>query len=250
MFAIRLPEEHRPWAAQDVVTLRFLTWRIVRSIVVCLLLLGLAVVGFHSTNRWPSRTHVLIGVLVCVVFGLLSSRKTLIRKTLRWQHVDKHGNPSHPAGAFVRLGNAEAALLAVVGLVLWAAASAVLGYGTRPTTLPAAKCDPVDAATTGRIEGAFKAKGTTISLSRLVTYEGGAVVATIVKPPDKEAKFAAFVSEDGTLYELELRNRDRVAEPVVTSLPKRALDVGRPQDRLVSQAVIRSATCLGEAGTH
>src|SRR4051812_39876058 len=176
LLGLRLPREHRAWVASDVTSASFLTWRVVRTFLWCAVAIGLYVLGQTAMYQQPARRSIIRLLLIGLAYALLASRNTLVRRTLRWQRIDKHGRPAR-ARRVALLDNTEAAALVLAGAILVTGGAAVFGYGLRPSTPAAAPCTKPDLNLANRLRAGFKAKGANLVAPQVVKYRRGEVVA-------------------------------------------------------------------------
>lgn len=235
---LRLPQEYRPWVAADVADKRFLTHRIVRTLLWEAVLLGLWAVGHHAgRGEWPAKLSVIRFGLVMLAYALFSSRDALVKRTLQWQRIDRNGAPVARLKRMGLFEQKEAALLAVAALVLWTGGAYVGGYGLRPTGIAAIPCREASPATLDRIKAGFvKDQDITFVTTRTVPYPGGEIVVGIVNTPKRGTdKKQAF---EGWLVTGEGIARLGGTEPVTTfAEAERA-------DRAAGPALKRAVECL------
>jgi hypothetical protein len=240
LLGLRLPEQHRAWVAEDVASRGYLTWRVVRTALWGLAALGLYVLGQSAMWQQPARRTVIRIALLLLAYALLASRSTLVRRTLRWQRVDKHGRPVRPKG-MATLGNAEAALVVALAAILVTAGSAVFGYGLRPSGAAVAPCRKPDATLAAELKSGFKNPAASLVSPQVVKFNNGVVVATFFTTPEKkQPTFAAFIVDHGTVYELRAPDN---AKGAATTFPP-----PKTTDRISVEALQRAVTCLGKGG--
>jgi hypothetical protein len=235
VLGLRLPEQYRPWVAEDVARKPFLTWRIGRTIVWEAAFLALYVLGQTTMFQRPHPLTVRRLIYGLLILALLASGNTLVRRTLRWQRIDKHGHPVAPKGLAV-LENHEAALLAVALLVAFTGAAGVFGYALRPTGVSVAPCRGPDAETLAAIRAGLKNDATVIKNPQAISYANGKIVAAVVEQPGKKALFTAWIVEGGKVFELR-QPAQKKESPTTFDPPVRA-------DRVAVDALQRAATCL------
>jgi hypothetical protein len=240
LLGLRLPREHRPWVAYDVTSAMYLTWRVTRTFLWCSAAVGLYVVGQSAMYRAPAHRSIFRLLLLGLAYALLASRAALVRRTLRWQRIDKHGRPVR-ARRLALLGNTEAAVLVLAGAILLTGASAVFGYGLRPNTPAAAPCNKPDLTLANRLRAGFKAAGANLVAPQVVKYSKGEVVAAYYTTPAKpNPQFVGFIVDKAAIYELRAPNAEKSA---VTTFPPPP-----SADRVSVEALQRAVTCLGKVG--
>jgi hypothetical protein len=240
LLGLRLPEEYAPWVAHDVTTKTFLNWRSIRRVVWGLTFVGLYAVGQHAAYRWPASRPTLLRLsLAAIVWALLTSGPRMARHTLRWQRIDKRGNPVPPRGHGL-LEQTEAALLGVALLIALTGGAAAFGYGLRPTE---AVCDTPSAATLDQIKAGLTKKDATISAVSSIEYATGELVGALLKAPRpnnpsaQDASLEFWIVEGGRIY-TTARNAQ---SPSWSSFP-----TAPAADRVANEAVTRVAACLSK----
>ena len=226
VLGLRLPEEYRPWVARDVAGKHFLTWRMGRTFVWGLALIGLYYVAQAAVYEAPDRRMLVRLALVALAAALLASGKTLVRRTLRWQRVDKRGNPSAPKGLAV-LDNQQALVLAVAVLVLFTGASAMFGFIRRPTGIGGARCRDADATSLRIIRGGLKDQSTELKSAKQLKFGDRRVVSAMAEGTEGPARIWIWVINGTQVYELrsalESENSPTTFPPIPTNRVDRAL---------------------------
>lgn len=238
LLGLRLPAEYRPWVARDVANRAFLTWRMGRTFVWGLALIGLFYVADAAIWEPPSRRLLLRIVLVALAAALLASGKTLVRRTLRWQRIDKRGQHVAPKGLAV-LDNQQALVLGAAALVAFTGASALAGFALRPTGIAAAKCGKPDAATLDRIRSGLKDSSTALQEPRQLKFDQRKLVTAMVNTPEGQPRIWLWLVEGPEIFELRTpkeKNSPTSFEPLPTSRV----------DRDLAPAVQRLFDCLGD----
>ncbi len=241
VLGLRLPAEYRLWVAQDVTSKLFLTWRIARTYLWFLVLLGVVYTAATLSDRRPGTTRVVQALLITLAVSLLSSGTTLVRRTLRWQRIDRRGRPVRPKGAAV-LSNQEAVVAGALVLVLVAGGTAAVTWLLfRPTGFNAVACRAPDDVLQARLRGGLKDTSQELVRPQQIPLGQSQLVGTyLTKPGDKNARLAFWLIEGETIYEL----RDPVKEETAVStfgLPPAA-------DRLAPEAVRRVFDCMNGKG--
>lgn len=239
---LRLPAEYRQWVAEDVAGKTYLNWRLVRSFLWGAVLVGcfyLAIWAEYEKLGWRRAVQMLAAAMA---YTLLLTRKAVVRRTLRWQRVDKRGRPVAPKG-FGLLTQAEGVAAVTALAVLATGAAAVFGYNLNPDGPRGAKCKPPSKEIQARLVAGFKKPGVTLVVPRTVKYSTGQVIATLYREPG-EAKatnfIALLVGNDGTIYEV---NRQMPNAPDTVTTFGRAPSA----DRVSSEALIRAVECMSKA---
>jgi hypothetical protein len=245
VLGLRLPERYHAWVAQDVRSRRFVTWRGGRTMLWMLALVGLAVVGYHAgRGRWPTKWSFIRAGLVVLAVALFSSREALVRRTLQWHRIDRHGRPAKKVRRMGLLRSAEAAALAVAVAVAWTAGSYVWGYSARPTGPSVAPCRDADPVLFQRILDARKDPKVEYAKTRAVHFKGGDVISAIIKPDagQEQVKFDSWIVRPGgeTIERIVLKSPDGAAPPVTTTFAE-----AQKLDRLTLTAVVRTLQCMG-----
>lgn len=238
VLGLRLPDQYRAWVARDVASPMFLTFRIARTYLWCLALIGLLYVGMSAVHEPPGRTRLIQLVLITLAVSLLSSGATLVRRTLRWQRVDRRGRPVKPKGLAV-LGNAEAVALGLAVLVAFTSLMALWGFALRPTGYNAVKCRPPDDQLLSRLRGGLKDTATQIERPQTIPMGQSQLLAAYLRKPGAAKPDLGFWLVEGeTIYELR-----PASDPGKTTFqPPPAVD------RLAPEAVMRIAGCLSGKG--
>jgi hypothetical protein len=243
---LRLPEQYRAWVAEDIPTTSFLLWNMLRTFLWLLAGIGLYALGWHATNAWPSKRTLYFLVGGAALWALLTSRKALVQKTLRWQRIDKQGRPRRPKRLAV-LGNVEAALLAAAVLVAFTGGAAAFGYGRRPEGVNAIACDKTDPATLARIMAGVKHPQATALASRSLKSSTAEIVGVLLQEPAPKGSKTAKTSwleliqiEGPNIYAYrfeKLGTWTTFPEPVKS-------------DRINTEVIARVVKCLGSAVSH
>ena len=220
LLGLRLPERYRRWVARDVVSRSFLTWRIGRTVVWLLALLGLFALTTDVMYRPLARRTLFQATLAVLAVSLLASGQTLVRRTLQWQRIDRHGRPVAPR-RLSALDNAHAVILAIATLVAFAGVSSVVAYSRRPPG-----CDPADAAVIDRIRGAVKKPGTTVEDARQVGYGGQEVVAAYVTPPGEQRRLWFWIVDGTEVFEIRTAEQSEFSPTTLPPIPRERIDRG------------------------
>jgi hypothetical protein len=240
---LRVPEQYRAWVAEDLKGLPFLVWNMLRTALWLLAGVALFAIGQHAAWDWPSRKSLLFLVGGALLWALLSSRKTLVRKTLRWQRIDKRGNP-RPPKRLALLDNREAVALGLVALMLLTGASAVWGTHKRPKVETFVPCDQPDAATMARIEAGITHPDTKVYLAQSLTSATGEQIVALVLQENKAAPGATrptsqievLIVQGARITALRFKVEGWTRFPA----PART-------DRIAAEITTRLFTCLGKA---
>lgn len=241
LFGLRLPDQYVPWVVEDTKSRLFLTWRAGRTFVWLVALIGLYAVGqYYGLGEWPRTLTLGRLVIVALAIALFSSREQLVRRTLRWHRVDKHGNPSARVRRFARLDNREAALLGLAAVVAWTGGATALGYGLRPTGIAAVPCREAEPAVFDRIRAGATGSPEYLT-TRMVRFEGGDIVLAVVAAPkgqpDAKPSIEAWIVRGDVI--------ERISGPeqaTTTRFPRFDDQV----DRIAGQALERAAQCLSQ----
>ncbi len=239
LLGLRLPAEYRAWVAEDVSRAAFLNWRMARAALWGSAVAGLFLLAVTTVyQRLGTVTLYRIGAAVLFV-AIVPSRNTFVRRALRWQQIDRHGRAARPRG--LGLLTPKEAVVGVGAVAIFATgASAVFGYGLRPTGIEAAPCLKPDAVLSARLKAGFKKPNVEFVLPQMVKYAGGVVVVTLFKTPGEDKTlFTAFVVDHGTVYELHSPAREQ-EQPTTFPAPSKP-------DRTSVQAISRAAVCLQQA---
>jgi hypothetical protein len=245
---LRVPEQYRAWVAEDLKGRSFLLWNMLRTTLWVLAGIGLFAVGQQARGSWPTRKSVVFLVIVAIVWGLLSSRKTLVRKTLRWQRIDKRGNPRPPKQLGL-LENPEAVALGLVALMLLVSASVLWGNQHRPK--PVVKfipCNQPAPATLDRIKAGITHPDTKLlAAESLTSGTGEEVVALLLQ----ENKAVAGEKRPKSQIELIFVQGARITAykfPSVAGWTR--FPAAERTDRIADEITRRVFTCLGRAGSR
>jgi hypothetical protein len=240
VLGLRLPPEYRAWAAADTQSKSFLNWRIARTAL--WLYAGLAVyyVVQSATFAPPGKAKLVQSLLVITAVALLSSKNTLVRKTLRWQRVDRHGRPVAPKRLAI-LDNREALVGGAAVAVLVASVMAVYANGLRPTgtaaIIKSIKCRTPGEDTLGKIRAGLKSADTTIVTPQSIEFQHTTIVASYYRVAGEPRDRAAIWVVDGdTVY--ELRTDEQAKDSPTT------FDKPPNLDRVVPDAFARVVKCL------
>lgn len=180
LLGVRLPPEYAPWVVEDAATRGFLWWRSLRTFLWLQVFIALAAVGRRiGYGEWIPRVWLYRFVLASLAVVLFSSRDSLVRRTLRWQRIDKRGKPVEKVKPVARMDNREAVLLGLLALVVFTAGAVVYGYGERPTGLAALPCREADPDVLERIEAGKKNPEAKYVTTRMVMANGTAVVLAV-----------------------------------------------------------------------
>lgn len=242
LLGVRLPYQYRPWVAEDVTSRWFVTFRALRTFLWGLAAIGLFYLGQTLTFQPPGRATLVRFGLVALAVSLLGSGKTLVRRTLRWQRVDKQGNPVRPRRLAV-LGNAEATVLGVSLAVVLTGGSAVWAdLVVRNDDLSNAPCHKVSSSATDHLKSSFKDADVHLNSLRSVSFGDGrkVIAGWWTSAVHKQTQFVAFVQTKDGFYEW------RAAQggvPSVTNLPS------TPSPDFVSpEALRRVLGCIALSG--
>lgn len=180
LFGVRLPPEYATWVVHDASSPMFLWWRSARTFVWLQAFIAMFAVGrLIAYDEWLTRTWLIRLELVSLAVVLFSSRDSLIRRTLRWQRIDKRGNPVEKVKPVARLENRDAALLGVLVLALVVAGGYVYGYGERPTGVAALPCREADPNVLDDIAAKKRHPTVKYVTTRMVMANGTAVVLAV-----------------------------------------------------------------------
>jgi hypothetical protein len=244
---LRVPEQYRAWVAEDLRGRSFLLWNMLRTFLWLLAGIALLAIGQHATWAWPTPKSLEIAVAVAVLFALLSSRKTLVRKTLRWQRIDKRGNPRPPKQVGL-LDNREAVALGLVGLMLLTAGAAVQGRYRRPKPEPFIPCETPDAATLDRIKAGITHPDTKVFVAQALTSATGERVVAMVL---QENTLAAGAKRPKSQLELLFLQGDRIAAYRFKGIAGwTRFPAPERTDRITEEITRNVFTCLGRAGSR
>ncbi|HEU0132964.1 MAG TPA: hypothetical protein VFQ85_18445 [Mycobacteriales bacterium] len=240
LLGLRLPEEYRPWVVTDVRSRSFLGWRILRTFLWLLVGIGLYAVGQHAKLAWPAKKTFVLLVCFAALYAVLASRKTLVRRMLAWQRISATGEPVAPK-RLDRLENAQAALGAVLALVLLTAGSAVLGYGLRPTSFAGAPCEDPDPADLDRIRAAINHPNAKLLIAKELHYGDQSMITVVLSDPTVTDPKSA---ERGRLEYVLVRDgvMSRLNIPEITTWLD--LPVSRQVDRSMADAMTRAVKCF------
>jgi hypothetical protein len=245
LFGVRLPEEYRAWAAEDATTKFFPVWRTARTFLWGMALLGLYALAQAKTYQAPARSTLIRGALGILAFAILGTGPMQVRRALRWQRVDKHGNPVHPRG-LARHGNVEAAVVLALVAMLWTGGAAVFGYGLRPAkgAFEDVPCQTPDDETMSLITGGLTHKKATFMAARSITFHTGVMVGGLLTEPNdkpgplkKSFSYETWIVEAGQVYVYS----DRATKSWSSFPPAPAAD------RVAQEAAKRVATCVGNS---
>lgn len=232
LFGARLPSEYRGWAAQDIASKGFVNWRSLRTFLTLILLCGCAYVGRYAFDDKPGFNFLKFSVAGSGVIALLGSRNTYMRRALRFQRIDRKGNPVSPKGLGL-LDNLGAAALTVALLVVVTAGAAVYADLGKPPG-----CGKTDEATLGRIRAAFSKPGTTLNAAAEVSYGGSnsVIAASVSVPGQPNVRFVYWLVEGDTIYEITGGKQQGVT----------SFDRPTKVDGVITDPLIRAATCIQE----
>ena len=203
LLGVRLPEQYRPWVARDVKTRMFIWWRSLRTVLWGAVLVGLFALARHAADTWPTRsTFYRLGLLV-LAYALLASGQALVKRELRWQRIDRHGNPVPPRGTAF-LGGLEAAIAVAVIAVLFTGGTAAVGYALRPAVPH--RCETPSPELVDRIKAGLTKKDVTFASIKRAQFSGGQVVAALLRAPSTDPKrpyeqaFEIWIVRDDGIY--------------------------------------------------
>lgn len=237
VLGLRLPPEYRAWAAADTQTKAFLNWRIGRTALWLYAGLGLYYVIQSLMHDPPGSSKLLQAFLVITAVSLLSSKNTLVRKTLRWQRVDRHGRPVAPKRLAI-LDNREAVVAGAAVVVLIASAMAVYAYGLRPSGIQAIKCRTPSEETLGKVRAGFKTEATRITLARAIPFADSTIIAAYHSTNSTKEDIAFWVVKGEQVF--ELRDPERAEDsPTTFETPAQT-----SLDRVATEAYLRAYSCL------
>lgn len=245
LLGVRLPEQYKPWVAQDVATKSFVFWRTLRAFLWGLVLFGLYDIAQHAVYKWPHHTTVYKQVMVALAYSLLASGKVLVKRELRWQRIDKRGRPAALKGMGL-LGQNEAVVAALVVAILWTGGSAAYAwYGLRDSSsgpnIGKVHCDDIDDTVRAAITSAFTKPGAEIVIGKVVPFSGGKMVGALFRAPTSDPKrkydqtYEMFLVKDTTVYAYATTKQDKGW----TNLPHAPLT-----DRVGSEALSKAAACV------
>jgi hypothetical protein len=249
LFGVRLPEEYRAWAAEDTKSKLFPVWRTARTFLGLLALIALYAIAQTKMYQAPAQWTLKRCALGALAVAILGTGPMQVRRTLRWQRVDKQGNPVRPRG-FARHGNVEAAGVLVIVALLWTGGSALLGYGLRPaaSAFDGVPCQTPDQATMSLINAGLTHQKATFMATREITFQTGVMVGGLLTEPpsdkpDPKTKlklpgfsYETWIVEGG---EVHLYNDNDRKEPTWTKFPP-----ATAVDRVASEARARVAFCV------
>ncbi|HVF05368.1 MAG TPA: hypothetical protein VNA20_11045 [Frankiaceae bacterium] len=241
VLGLRLPAEHRAWVAQDVARRRFLTWREGRSFVWGLALVGLYYVAQTAIFEPPQRRTLLRFALLVLATALLPSGKTLVRRTLRWQRVDRRGQPVQPKGWAV-LDNREAVVVGVAVLVLFTGATSLYAFARRPTGVAAAKCGKPDEASISLIRSGLKDETTALQEPRQLTFGEKKLFTAMVDGPEGPPRLWIWLIEGSEVYGLWTPAVAKDNPTSFATLPRERADPA------LGAAIQRLVECIGDGG--
>lgn len=236
VLGLRLPPEYRAWAAADTQTKAFLNWRIGRTALWLYAGLGLYYVVQSQMHDPPGKNKLLQVFLVVTAVSLLSSKNTLVRKTLRWQRVDRHGRPVAPKRLAI-LENREAIVAGMAFVVLLASGMAVYAYGLRPSGIQAVSCRTPGDEAMDKIRAGLKTQDTKITLARSIPFAGATVVAAYHTTGTDKETVAFWMLRDDQVFELRDPKTADQSPTSFETLPERS-------DRVIGDAFLRAYTCL------
>ena len=237
---LRLPDEHREWVVEDVAGKHFVSWRIGRALVWSGAAIGAYYLVQSTVHLPPARNTMYRLFLGALAIGLLASRNSLVRRTLRWHRIDRHGRPVPPK-RLAMLDNREAVVLGAATVVAVVAGMAAWSHGLRPS---GGSCRKPDAATLQVIRAGLKDQATEIRTPQALPFgrEGlrSTMVAAYVKKAgaDEPALALWIVTRDSTVY--ELRGGPQAAQSATTFEPPPPTVI----DRNGIVAVQTLVTCL------
>lgn len=253
VLGIRLPAEYHPWVLRDAAAKTFLTWRSLRTFLWGEVLVGLGFLGYYlMLDKWPSRTWQIRSQLFVLAVVLFSSRDALVRRTLRWHRIDKHGRPVAKVKPFARLSNLEAAALGVAVLAATTGVGALVGEAQKPRGILALPCREADPNVLDQIT-ARKTNTTAKYLTTRMIRTGDVTVVIAITDlgvppsPSPSAQPAPSGSPKITpLPELWILRTDGIFR--LGDEPKATTDfpvLAKP-DRGLNSAISRAAQCLSE----
>lgn len=246
VLGLRLPAEYRAWVAKDVASKGFLTRRIGRSILWSAFFLALYYVMQTAWYEAPAielkfGNGMVRAALVALAACLLASGATLVRNTLRWQRIDRHGRPVKPKPRTLAiLDNGQAALLGVIAVVLFAGASVIYAQvRVVPDGPLGEKCRKPSAETIDRIRGGLKQQSTEFTNPQEIRFSGDSkMVGLTANEPSGPRRGVIFVVTPDAIYELGL------AAQAISTFPSPSEGT---IDRVGAEALRRVADCLSEA---
>jgi hypothetical protein len=245
LFGVRLPEEHRAWVAEDVKSKLFPVWRGARTFLGLEGLVVLYAVAQGVMYHAPSFRTLKYLTVAAMVFAILDTGPMQVRRTLRWQRIDKQGRPVRPKG-LGRYEHLEAAIARVLVGVLWVAGSAAFGYALRPApgTFDSVACQTPDSEVMSLITGGLTHKKATFMASRSITYQTGTMVGGLLTEPNPKPgglkqnfSYETWIVEAGQVYVYSDR-----ATKSWSSFP-----AAPAADRVAQEAAKRVAQCVGDA---
>lgn len=240
VLGLRLPERYRPWVARDVVSKGFLTWRMSRTFVWLLALVGLYWLTQTLLYERPSGRFMTRLGLVAAAIALLASGKTLVRRTLRWQRVNKHGRPVAPKGLAV-LDNVHMVLLGIAVLVAFTGTTSLVALELRPQV---ASCPDASDEIMTRIRLGVKDQETRLYDAKQVDAGGMTIVALKADIPGQERNMLwLYLVQGDTIYELRQPVQDELSPTSFPTYPNLA-------DRGVLIPLQRIAPCLDVKGAR
>ena len=219
LLGLRLPAEYRAWVAEDVASMYFLAWRIGRTTLWLWTLVCLYWFAQTTVYQSPARRLFYQFLLATLALSLLSSGKTLVRRTLRWQRVDKYGRPVEPRG-LARLSNPESLVFGAAVLVFLVSGMSLFAYALRPAGAAGAPCRGPSQAVEARIRAGLKEPDAQLVGATAVTSRGVTTVLAVVhRPPGKtpQDRPHVWLVTESTVY--ELRTAEQAKESATTFEP-------------------------------
>jgi hypothetical protein len=246
LLGLRLPPEYNGWVAEDARSRFFTVWRGGRTFVWGLVLVGLYRFAQAETYQPPAFRTMKFCVLAVALYAILGSGPSLAKRALRWQRVDKQGNPVPPKG-LARHGNLEAALVVALVALLWTGGSAVFGYGLRPAASPFADvpCGTPDQDTMSLINAGLTHPKATYMAVRTIPFGTGVMVGALLTEPNPKpgglksnVSYETWIIEAGQVYTYGHTK----LTPSWTKFPEVPA-----ADRIAPEARLRLASCVGSA---
>ena len=241
VLGLRLPREYRAWVAKDVTSKGFLTRRIGRSIAWAAFFLVLYYVAQSAIYEAPSldltwRNGMFRAALVALAACLLASGATLVRNTLRWQRIDRHGRAVKPKPKTLAIfENEHAVVFGALAIVLFMGASAIFADAFVVPDGPAGeKCRTPKEATMARIRAGLKDQSTEIGNAQEVRFGDSAVVSATASKTGAPRRAVFWIVTPNEVFEIA------VAETITSYPPPDAVD------RISGEAIRRVVECVAD----